>query len=103
MGKAEGYVEEYLYARVKENRGMCLKFTSGINGVPDRVVILAGRTLFVETKAPGKKPRPLQVAQMAKMTKAGADVRVIDTREQVDDLILELTSTEDAPHLEATA
>lgn len=92
MGKAENYVEGYLLERVKRNRGMCLKFTSGISGVPDRIVILAGRTVFVETKAPGGKPRRLQRVRIEQMRTAGADVRVIDTRVQVDELIAEVTA-----------
>ncbi len=93
MGKAEGYIEGYLVKRVKACAGMCLKFTSGINGVPDRIVILNGHTVFVETKAPGEEPRKLQLVRHSQMRAAGGDVRVIDTREQVDDLIDELTSS----------
>lgn len=93
MGKAEDYVEGYLYDRVKARGGMCLKFTSGISGVPDRIVILNGRTVFVETKAPGGKPRRLQLVRHQEMRTAGADVRVIDTRPQVDDLVDELTDS----------
>lgn len=90
MGKPEGYVEKYLYAQVKVRGGMCIKFLSSINGIPDRVVILAGRTVFVETKAPGGQPRRLQLVRHAEMRAAGGDVRVIDTREEVDELIGEL-------------
>lgn len=102
MGKAENFVEGYLFKRVKALQGMCLKFTSGITGVPDRIVILAGQTLFVETKAPGKKTEPLQNVRIGQMRAAGADVRVIDTREQVDELITELITTADyAPEAKA--
>jgi hypothetical protein len=94
MGKAEFYVEGYLVRRVKAAGGMCLKFLSGITGVPDRIVILAGRTLFVETKAPGGDPSPLQRVRIREMREASADVRVIDTREQVDDLVTELLANQ---------
>lgn len=90
MGQPESYVEKYLYKHVLRRGGMCLKFESGINGVPDRVVILAGRTVFVETKAKGEKPRRLQEVQIERMRAAGADVRVADTRELVDALLDEL-------------
>lgn len=92
MGKAENYVERYLFKRVKAAGGMCLKFTSSINGVPDRCVILDGRTVFVETKAPGKDPRRLQLIRHQEMRAAGGDVRVIDTRSEVDALVDELTA-----------
>jgi hypothetical protein len=94
MGKAEAHVEKYLWNRVKTLGGMCLKFTSAISGVPDRIVILAGKTVFVETKALGGQPSALQRIQIGRMRRAGADVRVIDTRGQVDELITELL---DAP------
>lgn len=90
MGKAENHVEGYLYKRVKAAGGMCLKFISGITGVPDRVVILAGKTLFIETKAPGNKPEAIQIFRHKQMRSAGADVRVVDSRPMVDDIITEL-------------
>ena len=97
MGKAENYVETYLYDRVKRAGGLCPKWVSPAwNGVPDRIVFLGGRQVFVETKAPGKKPRPLQLVRHNELRAAGADVRVIDTRQQVDDLIAELTASTSA-------
>jgi len=40
--------------------GMAVKFTSpGLDGVPDRIVLLPGRKIaFVELKAPGKSRGP---------------------------------------------
>ncbi|WP_085514189.1 VRR-NUC domain-containing protein [Plantibacter flavus] len=93
MGKPENYVESYLYSRVRASGGLCLKFMSSISGVPDRIVILAGRTVFVETKALGKKPRKLQLVRFNEMRVAGADVRVIDSRELVEELISELLAS----------
>jgi hypothetical protein len=93
MGKAEHYVEGYLYKRVKSHRGLCMKFMSGITGVPDRIVVLAGHTVFVETKAPGEKARRLQEVRHQEIRAAGGDVRVIDTREQVDVFVAEILSS----------
>ena len=90
MGKAENYVEGYLKKRTEAHGGMCMKFTSGITGVPDRIVLLAGHTVFVETKAPGGSPRRLQLHRHGEMRAVGADVRVIDTRPKVDALLKEL-------------
>jgi len=103
MGKAEEFVEGYLVTRVKAHGGMCLKFMSGINGVPDRVVILSGRTVFVETKTQGGKPRRLQEVRIEQMRTAGADVRVIDTRELVDDLVEEMLTSVSAAAVEPLA
>ena len=49
-------------AAVKRRSGICLKWVSpGFDGVPDRIVFLPGRHIgFVEVKAPGEVPRPLQ-------------------------------------------
>lgn len=93
MGKAEEHVEGYLRRRVEAAGGTCPKWVApGKVGVPDRIVVLLGRVVFVETKAPGGKPRPIQLARHRELRAAGADVRVIDTRDQVDDLIRELTT-----------
>lgn len=95
MGKAEEYVEGYLRDRVKVAGGTCPKWVSpGKRGVPDRIVILDGHVVFVETKARGGTPSPLQLVRHRELRAAGADVRVIDTRAQVDDLIRELTASQ---------
>lgn len=93
MGKAENYVEGYLVDRVKAVSGLCWKFTSGITGVPDRVVILNGHTVFVETKSRVGKPSPIQRVRIQTMREAGADVRLINSRELVDALLEELLSS----------
>ena len=42
---------------------------------------------FVELKAPGQKPRPIQVKRHEQLRKLGFRVEVIDEKEQVDVLI----------------
>lgn len=92
MGRIENYVEGYLKKACDKNDILCYKFTSpSNNGVPDRVLIGHGHVVFVETKAHGNKPRELQRIIIQRMRDHGADVRVIDTREQVDALIDEMT------------
>lgn len=61
----EKTIEQKFTAAVKNAGGLALKFTSpGFDGVPDRLALLpGGRMAFVEVKAPGKKPRPLQLAR----------------------------------------
>lgn len=92
----ERNIETYLRDSVKKARGIAYKWVSpGNNGVPDRIVIIpGGRIIFVELKAPGKKPTALQQVQHDKLRALGCDVRVIDSREGVDDLIKELTTNE---------
>ena len=53
-------------------------------GVPDRTFIFNGRVVFVEFKAPGEVPTPLQQAIVRQMLDHGASVFVIDSKEQVD-------------------
>lgn len=76
-------VEKALCDRVKELGGLCEKFTSpNRKNVPDRVVILpAGKIIFVELKAPNKKPTKAQERDHNRRRKLGCDVRVINTME----------------------
>jgi hypothetical protein len=88
----EKNIESYLREKVKEQGGIAYKWVSpGNSGVPDRIVVLPGnKVVFVELKAPGKKPTALQVNQHKKLTLRGCDVRVIDSKLQVDLLLQEL-------------
>ena len=89
----ERNIETYLRDQVCKAGGAAMKWVSpGNNGVPDRIVIMpGGRMAFVELKAPGKKPTQLQLVQHERLRALGCDVRVIDSREGVDELIKELT------------
>lgn len=83
--KPEGEIESYLVNQSEKRGILCYKFVSpGNRGVPDRILIGNGKTVFVELKAPGEEPRPLQEYVIKKMKKAGADVRVADTKELVN-------------------
>lgn len=87
MGEKD--IEAYLRDRVKEIGGKAYKFVSpGNNGVPDRLVCLTGgRAIFVELKAPGKKPTSLQLRQHEKLKSLDFEVLVIDSKKAVDDFI----------------
>lgn len=95
MGK-EKTVEGHLMDEVKKLGGKCYKFVSpGNNGVPDRIVVLPpGRVYFVETKAPGKVPRPSQLAVHREMAGMGVRVRVLDSKAAVDSFIAEVAGSE---------
>ena len=86
---AERKIEEYLRDTVKATGGRAYKFTSpGNDGVPDRLVLLpGGRVVFVELKAPGRKPTALQELQINRIRQLGFDVRVIDNKADVDKLV----------------
>ncbi len=93
MSTLEKEVESRLRTQVKNKLGgMAVKFVSpGLNGVPDRIVLLPhGRIIFVETKAPKEKLRKLQEYVCGLIRGLGFDVRRIDTKEKVDLFIREM-------------
>ena len=83
----EKQIERKLCDEVKKIDGMCLKQT-GMAGIPDRLVLLPdGRCAFVELKAPGEKPRKLQVMRMKQLKKLGFKCFVVDGVDQIDSLL----------------
>ena len=92
---SEKRVEKIFTDAVKKMGGMAVKFTSpGLDGVPDRIVLLPGRKIaFVELKAPGKKPRPLQEKRMRQLKNLGFPVYVVDGIEQIGGVLDEICAT----------
>lgn len=91
----EKQIEHKLSLTVKRRGGIALKFVSpSFAGMPDRLVLLPdGYIAFVELKAPGKKPRPLQLARHRLLRRLGFPVYVIDREEQIGGMLDELLST----------
>lgn len=85
-------IEKYFVRRVRDAGGKAYKFVSpGNNGVPDRMVCLpGGRVVFVELKAPGKVPRPMQIHQIGILREFGFRVEIVDSKESADEFILSL-------------
>lgn len=85
----ENLVESYLIRRVEEAGGLCWKWVSpGRRGVPDRIVIMPGRLLeFVETKATGGSPGPLQRVVHKMLAKLGFKTWLLDTYRKVDEFM----------------
>ena len=88
----EKVIEHALVMATRSKGGIAPKFTSpGFDGMPDRLVLLpGGRMGFVELKAPGKKPRPLQLARHRLLRRLGFKVYVIDGLEQIDSVLEEI-------------
>ena len=84
----EKTIERYLVQKAREKGGLAIKWVApAMAGVPDRVVFFpGGRIVFVELKAPGQKQTPIQVRVTKMLIDLGADVRVIDSKEAVNDL-----------------
>lgn len=87
--------EQKLVAAVKKHGGLCPKFVSpGLDGMPDRIVLFPlGKIAFVEVKAPGEKPRPLQLARHRLLRRLGFTVYVLDNEEQIGWIIDAVQST----------
>ena len=88
----EKIIEQKLVKAVKKRGGMALKFVSpGLDGVPDRIVLLPmGRIAFVELKAPGKKMRPLQVRRKRQLEGLGFLVYCVDRVEEIGGMLDEI-------------
>lgn len=104
----EGEIVAYAKKRLKGKGCLCRKISyEGRRGCPDMLVLVPERTvkkrgivglislipftLFIEFKKDeNTEPEPHQVREHARMRAVGADVRVIGTRQQVDDLVEEL-------------
>ena len=85
----EKTIELQLARAVKKIGGMCPKFVSpGTDGMPDRLVLLPGAAIgFVEVKAPGKEPRPLQVMRHRQLADLGFPVFVLNDPEQIPSIL----------------
>lgn len=88
----EKQIEQKLTLMVKAVGGIAPKFVSpGYAGMPDRLVLLPdGVFAFAELKAPGMKPRALQVARHKMLRRLGFKVYVIDGTEQIGEMLNEL-------------
>ena len=91
----EKHIEQKLVRAVRVADGICPKFVSpGFDGMPDRLALLPkGRCAFIEVKAPGKKPRPLQEARHRLLRSLGFKVYVLDSPEQIGGIIDEIQRT----------
>ncbi len=88
----ESVIESRLRQEAKKRGGMALKFVSpGMNGVPDRIVLMpGGKMAFVELKAPGKAPKALQEKRIGQLRKLGFWVYVLDGTERIGGILDEI-------------
>jgi len=91
----EKQIESKLVIEVKKIGGIAPKLVSpGFDGMPDRLVLLPdGLIAFVELKAPGKRPRPLQESRHRLLRSLGFKVYVIDKPEQIGGMLDELRAS----------
>ena len=88
----EKQIEQRLVKAVKARGGLCPKLVSpGTDGMPDRMVLLPDSHMgFVEVKAPGKKPRPLQQKRHEQLRNLGYTVAVLDDPQQIPEILDEI-------------
>lgn len=84
----EHAIEQALKTAVETSGGLCWKLTSpGVAGVPDRLCLKGGRAVFVEVKAPGKQPRPIQQRRIKQLRDHDFTVLVIDQVKQIEEVL----------------
>ncbi len=88
-------IEQKLVQAVKDRSGLAVKLVSpSLNGLTDRLILMdGGRIGFVELKATGKKPRPLQVKRIKQLQDLGFNVFVVDNVTQIGGIIDEIQGT----------
>ena len=91
----EKQIENKLATEAKKLGGIAVKFVSpSFDGMPDRLVLIPdGHIAFVELKAPGKKPRPLQLSRHRLLRSLGFRVYVIDSVEQIGGMLDEVRAS----------
>ena len=92
MSYSEKQIEHALTLMVKARGGIAPKFVSpSFAGMPDRLVLLPGGVFaFAELKAPGMKPRALQLARHRLLRDLGFKVYVVDGTEQIEEVLSEI-------------
>ena len=85
----EKKLEQKLVKAVRDIGGLALKFVSpGCDGVPDRLILIAyGKVAFVEVKAKGKKPRPIQIRRINQIKNLGFLVFILDDEKDIPSII----------------
>lgn len=59
----------------------------GRDGCPDLIIFLPGRVVWVEAKAPKKKPRPNQTEELLQLSHAGQTCIVADSTQHVEEIL----------------
>lgn len=94
----EKSIEQKLVSAVRAKGGIAPKFVSpGFDGMPDRLVLLPdGKCGFVEVKAPGRRPRPLQETRIRFLRRLGFSVFILDDESRISQIISEIGGGKDA-------
>lgn len=84
----ESEIEKILREKIKEKGGRAYKFISpGNGGVPDRLITINGKVIFVELKRPGGQLTNLQKKQIRDLTNFGMEVYVIQNLDEINEFM----------------
>jgi hypothetical protein len=84
----ESDIEQYLHTRVKALGGDYRRVSwIGRNHGPDDLILLPGRSFYVECKRPGEKPRPGQAREHDRLRASGITVHVFSTPAEIDTVL----------------
>ena len=84
----ERTIEHQLKKAVEASGGLCWKLVCpGTTGVPDRICLMRNRAVFVELKAAGKQPRPIQQRRMNQLRQQGFTALVIDSVDGIQEVL----------------
>lgn len=85
----EKEIEKALVTEAIERGGLAVKLvTPSLDGMPDRLVLMPdGHAGFVEVKAPGLKPRALQLSRHRMLEAMGFMVFVLDDKSQIGGIL----------------
>ena len=87
----EKSIEEDIKAYIKQCGGLCYKIHGGDlyqeTGIPDLLCCWGGLFFGIEVKDPGGKPSAIQLAQGARIMKAGGHFLVAKSLQEVKDYV----------------
>lgn len=74
----ESKIQSKIVKRYESDGWLVVKLlTTTMNGIPDLMCLKNGKTIFIEVKRPGQKPRPLQEYRHDQLRKQGFEVIVL--------------------------
>lgn len=85
-------IEKWLGDQVKNLGGLYYKFVSpGNRGVPDRIIVFSpGVAIFVELKTDKGRTSAIQDAQIKRLQRVGAPVRVVKGRADAERVVADI-------------
>lgn len=88
MTTPEGIIANNLRLEAR-SRGLFIRKCrwEGRIGAPDYIILRNGKAYFIETKAPGEKPRRSQLAEFGKILENQCPVFVVDSIETVKKVV----------------